>query len=315
MLAQMLRWTLGVQWVLGALVVGWACGHLPLTGLTSAAWLLLDGLAWVLVWQTVLVVVNVVLSAPPPPVWSWWRVFASEFTAALRVYVLRMPWTRHPPEVLPPTHAQPLGTSSTLPPNPLLPVLLVHGLICNHRVWDSVSQALRDQGHSVLAVNLEPLFTSIDDYAPAVQHAVTNLCQTTGSKRVILVGHSMGGLAIRAWMRAHGTHQVAKVITLGTPHQGTRIRQWMPTPNGTQMAWHSLWLAELERSESQATRQLMHLGLSRHDNVVFPQTEQTLAGAHVTEFRHVGHVAMCVDAGVVGWLVGQCENAGQLSAL
>jgi pimeloyl-ACP methyl ester carboxylesterase len=158
-----------------------------------------------------------------------------------------------------------------------------------------------------LAIDLEPLFTSIDDYAVLIERAVTQLTTQTGAPRVVLVGHSMGGLAIRAWMRAHGTAKVARVITLGTPHQGTRVSQWVSTLNAAQMAYRSPWVTQLDSSETPAHRQLMRLALTHHDNIVHPQHEQVLDGAAVTEFSAIGHLQMCLDDAVIAWLLQQVD--------
>ena len=98
-----------------------------------------------------------------------------------------------------------------------------------------MARALHHAGHPVLAITLEPLFASIEDYTPQIQRAVEQLKQATGAAQVALVGHSMGGLVIRAWLSQHGSADVAKIITFGTPHQGTRIAGWSPTTNVTQM--------------------------------------------------------------------------------
>ena len=125
-------------------------------------------------------------------------------------------------------------------------MVLVHGYLCNHRIWDDVAADLRAQGHAVFAVNLEPVFSSIDHYAPIIEDAVRALLQRTGEKQVALVGHSMGGLAIRAWMRAYGTDHVARVLTLGTPHAGTKLARGATTTNGKQMLWQSQWLGRAQ---------------------------------------------------------------------
>ncbi|HEY5580979.1 MAG TPA: hypothetical protein VIK56_07435 [Rhodoferax sp.] len=41
------------------------------------------------------------------------------------------------------------------------------------------------------------------------------LCRQTGAAKVALIGHSMSGVVIRAWMRAYGSARVARVITQG----------------------------------------------------------------------------------------------------
>ncbi len=236
---------------------------------------------------------------------QWWRAFWGEFRAALTVFVFRQPWPGKNTGVLPPL----AGTLAT-PAVPALPVLLVHGYVCNHRVWDDVATALRHAGHPVLAIDLEPLFTSIDDYADPIEHAAEQLLAASGTRQLALVGHSMGGLAIRAWVRAHGITRVARIVTLGTPHQGTRIANASMTSNGAQMVWQSHWLQALQQGETPAMRQLMRIALTPQDNIVYPQREQVLSGASVTEFGGLGHLELCLDPRVIGWLVQQLSDAG-----
>ncbi len=301
MLARLLIATYLVQLLTGALLSAWwfADSHQggPLLLLAVAG-----GVAWIVWWQAVIIGFAMLKSRPAGPIAPWIKAAWGEFKAALLIFGLRQPWGRTKPMVLP--HEMPSKTDSSA-----LPVLLVHGFICNHRVWNKVAHALRHEGHTVLSLDLEPLFASIDDYAPLINHAVDTLLSQTGASKVVLVGHSMGGLAIRAWMRAFGTEKAARVITLGTPHQGTQVSQWFSTPNGRQMAWHSDWLADLSQSETPAHRQLMRLALTHHDNIVHPQRAQTLDGVQVTEFTGIGHLQMCLDNDVIRWLVQQVHDA------
>ncbi|HSD14966.1 MAG TPA: alpha/beta fold hydrolase [Flavobacterium sp.] len=61
----------------------------------------------------------------------------------------------------------------------------------------------------------------------AVKKAVERVLQLTGKDKVILVGHSMGGLASREYIQnpsnwqADNRHHVAKLLTIGTPHGGS----------------------------------------------------------------------------------------------
>jgi triacylglycerol esterase/lipase EstA (alpha/beta hydrolase family) len=155
---------------------------------------------------------------------------------------------------------------------------------------------------------LEPLFVSIDRYAPIIEETVSELCRQTGVGQVALVGHSMGGLAIRAWMRSCGTARVARIITLGTPHQGTRIDPHPKTPNGKQMAWHSDWLKALETCETPEIRRLMHLALTPQDSIVYPQREQLLEGAPVMIFEGLGHLELSQNRAVGDWVLSQLHR-------
>lgn len=51
--------------------------------------------------------------------------------------------------------------------------------------------------------------------------AIDSIKAKTGATKVILVCHSMGGLAGREFIRSYYTNDVAKIVTIGTPHFGT----------------------------------------------------------------------------------------------
>jgi pimeloyl-ACP methyl ester carboxylesterase len=173
-----------------------------------------------------------------------------------------------------------------------IPVLFLHGFFCNRALWRPLARRLDKQGHATAAINLEPAFGSIDDYAPLIDHAVRRLKQRTGTEQVALVCHSMGGLAARAYMRTYGEASIAKVITLGTPHQGTYLARFGHGKNAWQMRLSSLWRNELANSEPAKRRALFTIMLTHHDNIVAPQATQTIDGAKVVEFSGMGHVAM-----------------------
>ena len=62
----------------------------------------------------------------------------------------------------------------------------------------------------------------------AIGIAIDKVLNATGKNKVILVGHSMGGLAAREYIQnsSHwltGSHRVAKLVTSGTPHSGSNF--------------------------------------------------------------------------------------------
>ena len=76
--------------------------------------------------------------------------------------------------------------------------MLIHGFFCNRGIWKPWLARLHAAGVPCVAVNLEPIFDSIDHYADIVEDAVQRIEHATGLAPV-LVGHSMGGLALRRW--------------------------------------------------------------------------------------------------------------------
>jgi pimeloyl-ACP methyl ester carboxylesterase len=60
----------------------------------------------------------------------------------------------------------------------------------------------------------------------ALKYAIQLILQKTGRDKVIIMGHSMGGLAAREYLQnpinwqSDGNHHIAKLVTTGTPHGG-----------------------------------------------------------------------------------------------
>lgn len=200
------------------------------------------------------------------------------------------------------------------------PVLLVHGYGCNSGYWHFMSRALRRADISHYTVDLEPVFAGIDQFVPALHARVEEICHKTGQQKLIIVGHSMGGLVARAYLRDHGAARVARVITLGTPHRGTGLARFGAGHNSRQMRWNgsaaegrcSAWLARLERREDPAVRSLFMSIYSHQDNIVSPQLSSCLPGAINREFNGVGHVALGMHPGVLREVIAAIRQSGDL---
>ena len=109
-------------------------------------------------------------------------MFFGEFAASMRASSWYMPFF---------AFSERVAASPATPP-----VLLVHGYGCNSGYWQLFSQSLQRAGISHHALDLEPIAGSIDEYVPAISAAVTRLTDASGQP-VVIVGHSMGGLAAR----------------------------------------------------------------------------------------------------------------------
>jgi triacylglycerol lipase len=179
-------------------------------------------------------------------------------------------------------------------------VLLLHGYVCNRGLWTPWLRRLRRLGVPCTALTLEPVFGGIDGYAPAIEAAVHDLIQRTG-RPPLLVGHSMGGLAARAWLASAGADadgRVAGVVTIGTPHQGTWLAALGFTTNARQMRLGSVWLATLAAREPAHRAARFTCFFSPTDNVVQPAAMATLAGADNRLLLGVAHVQMAFEPAV-----------------
>jgi len=171
-------------------------------------------------------------------------------------------------------------------------VLLVHGFVCNRGLWNPWLERLRERGVPYVAVNLEPVFGSIDDYGRIIDAAVTRLQDVTGQAPVV-VAHSMGGLALRHWWAEHANDQrIHHAVTLGTPHHGTWLARFAVTTNGHQMQPGSAWLRALAAREPGHRATQFTCFYSHCDNIVFPPSTATLLGADNRHLPGVAHVHM-----------------------
>lgn len=208
---------------------------------------------------------------------AWW----GEVLTGLSVFAWRQPF-----------RANAVGDSLSPVPN-RRGVLLIHGFVCNRGLWNPWMHSLRANGTPFLAINLEPVLGPIDRYVNIIDAAVARLESTTG-RAPVLVAHSMGGLAVRAWLRDCGAeHRIHSVVTIGTPHAGTTIARFALSANTRQMREGSPWLKALEVDETRARRSLFTCYFGHCDNIVFPARNAMLADAvncHVSGVAHV-HLA------------------------
>lgn len=170
-------------------------------------------------------------------------------------------------------------------------VVFVHGFVCNRGFWNPWLKRLRGTGHAFAAVNLEPVLGSIDHYSQIIDAAVRAVTHASGLPP-LLVCHSMGGLAARAWLRDFSSSsRIHRVVTIATPHRGTWLARYSRIRNGQQMAIGSQWLRSLEAAEPGG-----HLSFicwySNCDNVVFPVSTATLPGADNRLVAGVAHVEL-----------------------
>lgn len=134
------------------------------------------------------------------------------------------------------------------PPAERPPVLLLHGFTDNRSVFVLLRRALRAGGRRhVEAYNYSPFTRDLRVTARHLAAHIEELCARTGQEQVDLVGHSLGGLIGRYYVqRLGGDARVRTLVTLGTPHAGTRAAPFMDAhPLVRQMRPGSEVLAEL----------------------------------------------------------------------
>ncbi|MFI6930054.1 esterase/lipase family protein [Streptomyces sp. NPDC050287] len=124
----------------------------------------------------------------------------------------------------------PEDSATQLPREAKPPVVLLHGFIDNRSVFVLLRRSLAQHGRQQIeSLNYSPLTCDIRTAAALLGRHIEEICERTGSRQVDVVGHSLGGLIARYYVqRLGGDLRVRTLVTLGTPHSGTRV---MPLAN------------------------------------------------------------------------------------
>jgi hypothetical protein len=200
------------------------------------------------------------------------------------------------------------------------PVLLVHGFVDNRSVFALLRRSLRRHGWKhVMALNYSPLTCDIRTAADLLGRHVERICEQTGHDQVDIVGHSLGGLVARYYaQRLGGDRRVRTLVTLGTPHSGTRAAPLLnPHPIVRQMRPNSDLIAELAEPAG---------GCRTRFVAFWSDWDETMAPAEAAQVEHpdliarnvhiagIGHLTMPVHgeiaAGIRQALIGEERAAG-----
>jgi len=100
---------------------------------------------------------------------AWW----GETLTGPRVFCWRQPFRAN-------------AVPDYLPHNGQRGVVLVHGFICNRGLWTPWLKQLRQRERAFVAVNLEPVFGSIDEYVAIIEQAVARVTAATGQAPLVV---------------------------------------------------------------------------------------------------------------------------------
>ncbi|MCS6995502.1 MAG: alpha/beta fold hydrolase [Casimicrobiaceae bacterium] len=277
---------------------------------TGWLWAIVLGLLGVLGTRLLVAAVVLVLARPswreaPPEVrmspGQALRLFVREYGQFLLAALVRLPfpWLFRSRG----DRALARGEGLAVPPGARV-VLLQHGYLNNGAVWWRMVRALEAAGHVVFTID-QPLYGPIEAYADRLAIRIDAVLGATGRTQLTLIGHSMGGLIIRSYLARYGAQKVDRVLTIGSPHHGSRLAFLALGENGRQMRPGSAFLGALNATALPTGVPFLSLW-GWHDTLVLPPTSSRLAGAEERTLAGLGHVtqpgAVEVHAVVLDWL-------------
>lgn len=109
-----------------------------------------------------------------------------------------------------------------------VPILMVHGLFHNSSAWILFKHRLKKAGYTNLHTYQYNSFTK--DFTHAVAGLQTKMDDLLGGRtdgKVVLIGHSQGGLVCRCVAgNPKYRDNVAALVTLGSPHKGSDLARF-----------------------------------------------------------------------------------------
>jgi len=177
------------------------------------------------------------------------------------------------------------------------PILLVHGWGANSACFLVVQLWLKLRGYrNVYAVSYTPPVIRAEKLARQLARHIDSALAATGAEKVHIVAHSMGGLLTRYAIRHLGVEgKVDKVITLGSPHMGSKLAGVVPGGgNVPQMRYRSGFCRELAEGGLTPGADVRYFSIySEFDNFVLPNHSSVLDGnAQNIHVPYHGHCAL-----------------------
>jgi len=176
------------------------------------------------------------------------------------------------------------------------PVFLVHGLYHNASAWILYRWWLKRAGFTNIYCwsynSFGPSFDQIrKDYQVWVD---TIMDEHHPGQKAIMMGHSLGGLIIRAYLGGSGAaHQVAAAVTLGTPHRGSKLAALGFSRLARSLIYQGVLVQELEHDVLPEDVERLAI-LTPTDNMVLPPEalRSTQDGWQYLETSPISHVAL-----------------------
>lgn len=172
------------------------------------------------------------------------------------------------------------------------PVVLLHGLFQNRSCLFWLQYRLRAAGYQhIISINTPP-WRDLETLTESLTKTVDELRITLKVEKVILIGHSMGGIIARNYVQNRGgAAYVHGMITLGSPHHGSKLAPFALSPMGKTLLPSSAFLRQFNSVTWPKETQAVSI-YTRYDNIVLPAESGKMDGAQSIELDGMGHTSL-----------------------
>jgi pimeloyl-ACP methyl ester carboxylesterase len=183
-------------------------------------------------------------------------------------------------------------------------VMFVHGLFATAGVLRPLRREIEQRTSAFTTSFTHPPGPGIPSVARAIATAVRAI---SGDARIHLVGHSIGGVAVRYFVQELGSDpRVVQTFSIGSPFSGARSARLLPAPVGRDIAPGSPLLERLARG---ARRRLVvpHLSIDGQEDYVVTSGAFLDAGERLS-VPGCGHNSLIYHPRVVAEVVARIER-------
>ena len=192
------------------------------------------------------------------------------------------------------------------------PIILVHGYIGGYGLtpWYKLKSRLISWGcpsSKIFEMRFsDAIFASNVDNAYELRDYVNYVLSVTGASKVDIIGHSMGGLSSRYYIKfLGGMYKVDDYVSLGTPQKGTIMAilpiTWV-TKGGVEMIPGSSFLNTLNSGDETPGSVHYTAIYAYWDELVQPYWNAKLYDGATNKGKYwVGHIGLLFDYTVAYW--------------
>jgi triacylglycerol lipase len=179
------------------------------------------------------------------------------------------------------------------------PILFVHGYSESASLWNTMISRFEKDGYPSSYLSAYSYNTSQSNKVDAekeVKSHVESLLKATGATKVDIIGHSMGSLNTRWYIKfLGGESKVDDWVSLGGPNHGTETANLCPSTSCVEMRVGSTFLKELNAGDETPGTVSYGTWWSPCDEIINPDSSVALSGATNTQTACMSHAALTTD--------------------
>jgi triacylglycerol lipase len=171
------------------------------------------------------------------------------------------------------------------PSSPHPPVVMTHGFLGHADMLRPIARALLNNGWGrVVRLGYPSTSLDLEGIIDRLRETVLPLARES---KVDLIGHSLGAVACRAWIKClDGEQYVRRFISLGGPHAGTNIYRLAPQQLRDALAPDGAWVKRCNEGPEPVPTTVIR---ARYDQHILPPEAAQIPGAEELLLKTYGH--------------------------